>query len=574
MFWSQVHLHTFRDDPKDAEIISHKLILKSGLVKKVAPGIYTYGLLALRSLRKIESVIREELGKIHYQEILMPMVHPKNLWEESNRWDEMGDSLLKFQNRNEQKFCLGATHEEVIVDYLRHSIKSYRNLPVFIYQIQNKFRDEIRPRFGLMRGREFIMKDAYSFDLNKEDALKSYNKMYSAYERIFSRLGLKFCVVEADAGSMGGSKTHEFQVLSQNGEDSILISDSSDYAANLEIVPSNLKNISVDKSQYKEMKKIHTPNQRTIKDLANFLKIKEENLVKILFVKFKNKKNENVKIAILLRGNDELNLIKLKKYFSLNEDPLFLTNKEVREITGAFPGSCGPVNLNIPIYLDKAVESKCNYVVGANEDDYHWKNVNHGRDFKIEKTGDFRFAKEGDPSPDGNGKLKLMRGIEVGHVFFLGDKYSKSMKATYLNKEGKSSYMEMGCYGIGVSRTLQAAIEQNHDKDGIIWPKFLTPFHLHLCVLDPDNMEVMKKAKELYVALVKMNWEVFVDDRNERPGVKFKDSDLLGFPLRLDLGRRNLSEDKVDIIERKTHKKHHIFFKEVVNSIHEIFSSI
>ena len=577
MYWSQVYLHTFRDEPKDAEIISHKLILKAGLVKKVAPGIYTYGFLALRSLRKIEKIIREELNNIHYQEILMPMVHPKQLWEESNRWDEMGDNLLRFENRNKQKFCLGATHEEVVLDYVRHSVKSYRNLPVFIYQIQNKFRDEIRPRFGLMRGREFIMKDAYSFNLSKEEALKSYERMYACYEMIFSRLGLSFCIVEADAGNMGGSKTHEFQVLSLNGEDKILKSDSSSYAANLEVVPSTLEDTPLDKSQYKKMQKIHTPGQRTIKHLSRFLKIQEEDLVKILFVKYRNRKGgsgEDTQIGILLRGSDELNFIKLKKELNLNEEPLFLTNKEIQEVTGALPGSCGPVGLNIPLYLDKAVENKCNYVVGANEDDYHWENVNHGRDFKVEKTGDFRFAKEGDPSPDGKGKLVLMKGIEVGHVFFLGDKYSKSMKATYLNKEGKPAYLEMGCYGIGVSRTLQAAIEQNHDKNGIIWSQSLTPFDIHLCVLDSDDAEIMKKVKELYVALVEMNWEVFVDDRDERPGVKFKDADLLGFPLRINLGKRGLSENKVDMVERKSGKKHQVSFAEVLKSVQKIFSTL
>ena len=574
MYWSQIHLCTFRDAPKDAEIASHKLIIKAGLVKKVAPGIYTYGLLALRSLRKVESIIREELHSINYQEILMPMVHPKHLWEESRRWYDMGDGLLKFQNRNKQEFCLGPTHEEVVVDYLRHSIKSYRDLPIFVYQIQNKFRDEIRPRFGLMRGREFIMKDAYSFDLSKEDALKSYDKMYSAYERIFSRLGLDFRIVEADAGSIGGSKTHEFQVLSQSGEDSVLVSDGSDYAANLEVVPSTLESSPVDETKYKEIKKIHTPNQKTIENLSHFLDIKKEDLVKILFVKYKGKEQKNEKIGILLRGNDELNFIKLKNALSLIEEPVFLTAKEIHEITNALPGSCGPVGLNIPIYLDKAVEGRCNYMVGANEDDYHWGNVNHGRDFKVEKVLDLRFAQEGESSPDGKGKLKSMRGIEVGHVFYLGDKYSKSMKTTFLSKDGRPSYIQMGCYGIGVSRILQAAIEQHHDKDGIVWPKALAPFHLHLCILDVEDSTIMEKARELYEALIKEGWEVFVDDRNERPGVKFKDADLLGIPLRLDLGKRNLSENKVDISERKSHEKHRVLFKEVVKNVYKIFSSL
>lgn len=557
MKWSQSYIYTLKEAPSDAEIISHKLMIRAGMMKKLAPGIFTYGNIGLRAIRKFENIIREELNKRRGVEVLMPMVHPRELWEETGRWSEMGDGLLKFRNRNEHWFCLGATHEEAVTDYVRNDLKSYRDLPKNIYQIQTKYRDEIRPRFGLMRGREFIMKDAYSFDADQASALKAYDLMYNAYRSIFDRLGLNYRIVQADAGNIGGSQTHEFQLLADAGEDALLVSDTTDFAANIEVCPAIDAEVSVSKeTTLKPLEKFATPGQKTIVDLEKFTGVPAKELVKTLFFSanegFDPKDKSLNAFAILLRGSDEVNPIKVKNLLGMTNPPLMLTDEEVREVTGASPGSCGPVGLQIPVYLDNGVANLKNYIVGANEDGHHLRNVNHERDFKVAKVADLRMAREGDKCPESNGTLKAYRGIEVGHVFYLGTKYSQKMGATFLDAQGKSQAFEMGCYGIGVTRTVQAAIEQSHDKDGIIWPKAIAPFHVHLCVLDPKDTELMSVADKFYQDLGHVGIEVLMDDRDERPGVKFKDADLLGMPIRVVIGKRGLDNNEIEVVSRKT----------------------
>lgn len=552
MRWSELYLYTLKENPADAEIPSHQLMIRGGFIRKVAPGIFTYGPLFLRALRKFETIVREELEKEGAVEILMPMVHPKELWEETGRWKEMGAGLLRFKNRNDHEFCLGATHEEAVTDYVRGDVKSYRDLPFNLFQIQTKFRDEIRPRFGLMRGREFIMKDAYSFDVDKEGALKAYEKMFNAYTRIFTRLGVNFRVVKADSGNIGGNLSQEFHILASSGEDELLVSDQSDYAANKEVCPVVLSE-EKQRAAMAEMEKFPTPGLKTIDDLAKSLKVPAQELVKTLFLNKAEPDSETFNpVCLLVRGSDELNDIKLKNHWGLANPPRMLNDQEVKRVSGASPGSCGPVGLKIPVLADQALKSMSNMVVGANEDGFHLKNVNEGRDFKVDEYGDFRFAVEGDLSPDGKGHLKSYRGIEVGHIFYLGTKYSEKMKAQFLDESGTLKSIEMGCYGIGVSRTVQAVIEQSHDKDGVIWPASIAPFDLHVCLLDPDKPEAAQLTSEIEAGLKAAGFSVFIDDRSERPGVKFKDADLLGFPLRLNIGARGLEQGVVELIDRKT----------------------
>jgi prolyl-tRNA synthetase len=554
MKWSKGFLFTLKEAPADAEIPSHILLVRGGYIRKVAPGIFTYGHLMLRSLKKFEKIVREELNKRSCVEILMPMVQPRELWEETGRWKEMGDGLQKMKNRNGHDFCLGATHEEVITDYVRRDVKSYRDLPVNLYQIQTKFRDEIRPRFGLMRGREFIMKDAYSFDLDIEGAQRAYQLMFEAYSAIFSRLGAKFRVVQADSGNIGGNQSQEFHILADSGEDQLLVSEESDFAANIEVCPA------IDGFTAKPptgdllpMEEFATPGLRTIESLAKALKVPASQLVKTMYYSASDDPANNLNpVAVLLRGSDEVNPVKLKNHFGLSNPPMLLNDEEVRRLTGASPGSCGPVGLKIPILMDKGVEGRRNYTVGANKDDFHLKNVNHGRDFKVTTVGDFRMAKEGDASPDGKGKLKSYRGIEVGHIFYLGTKYSKKMQAMYLAQDQTQKPIEMGCYGIGISRTVQAVIEQNHDKDGIIWPLSVAPYAVHISLLDPDDSGARGVAEKLYDDLNAKGIDVLLDDRNERPGVKFKDADLLGMPLRVNIGARGLAAGELELIERQS----------------------
>ena len=570
MKWSQSHIFTLKDAPADAEIPSHKLMVRAGMLKKLAPGIYIYGQLALRAIRKFENIIRDELNKRNAIEILMPMVHPRELWEETNRWTEMGAGLLKFQNRNEHWFCLGATHEEAITDYVRSDVKSYRDLPRNLYQIQTKYRDEIRPRFGLMRGREFVMKDAYSFDLDQKGALHSYQQMYDAYRAIFDRLGLKYRIVQADAGNIGGSQTHEFQLLADAGEDALLVSDGSDFAANVEVCPAidPVPYVSPEK-ELKSMEEFATPGLKSIATLSKSTGVAEKDLVKTLFFATnEDAKSKDLKpIAVLLRGSDELNPIKLKNVLGMTNPPLMLTDDEVKKVTGAWPGSCGPVGLNIPIYMDNGVAGFKNFIVGANKDGFHLRNVNMDRDFKTVKTADLRMARAGDKCPTGKGTLQSFRGIEVGHVFYLGTKYSKMMNATYLNASGQATPIEMGCYGIGVTRTVQAAIEQSHDNDGIIWPKSIAPYQVHICCLDPSDANILKYCEGLMKELESQCIDVLLDDRDERPGFKFKDADLLGMPMRIVVGKKGFEAGQVEVVTRKTKQMQKVSPAQVISTV-------
>jgi prolyl-tRNA synthetase len=578
MKWSKSYLYTLREAPTDAEIPSHQLMVRAGLIRKVAPGMYTYGNFALRAIRKFETIVRKELDGRGCQEILMPMVHPAELWQETGRWTEMGAGLLKFKNRNGHDFCLGATHEEVVTDYVRKDIKSYRDLPVNLYQIQTKYRDEIRPRFGLMRGREFSMKDAYSFDANEAGALKSYDNMYEGYKAIFNSLGVKYRIVQADAGNIGGSKTHEFQLLADAGEDHLMVCDKCDFAANVEVAPA-LYEAKASTAQELALESFPTPGLKSIGSLSKSLKVEPRELVKTLFFSSNDGTDPNDKdlkaVAVILRGSDEVNPVKLKNALGISNPPLMLTDEEVKKVSGAWPGSCGPVGLTIPVYMDASMADMKNFVVGANKDAEHLKNVNSGRDFKPIKTADLRMATAGDVCPVCKvGKYQSFRGIEVGHVFYLGSKYSKAMQANFLTQEGDSKPIEMGCYGIGVSRTVQAAIEQNHDKDGIIWPVAIAPFQVHIVVLDPENGEVMQATEIVTRDLEARGHDVFVDDRIERPGVKFKDADLLGMPVRLNIGGRGLQNGEIEIVTRRTKEMQKIKLENAVEKISELISEL
>lgn len=555
MKWSKSFIFTSKEVPGDAEIPSHQLMVRGGFIKKLAPGIFTYGPLALRAIRKFEQIVREEHEKGGAIEILMPMVHPREIWEETHRWSGMGDGLLKFRNRNGHEFCLGATHEEAVTDYVRREVKSYRDLPVTLFQIQTKFRDEIRPRFGLLRGREFIMKDAYSFDCNASAAKESYELMRKVYMAIFERLGVKFRIVEADTGSIGGNLSHEFQILADNGEDQLLVASEGDFAANIEICPATDRDDQSNRTEKPLLipEKFATPGLRTIADLSRFTSVAENQLVKTLFFRIGDDGPlEQNSIAVLLRGCDEVNPIKIKNLLQLSQPPTLLNDSEVKIVSGANPGSCGPVGLKIPIYMDNGVQYLRNFIVGANEDDYHWRNINIDRDFTVTRVADLRIARPGDLAPNGQGVLMSYRGIEVGHIFYLGTKYSQAMKANFLNQEGSLTAIEMGCYGIGISRTVQAVIEQNQDKDGIIWPVSIAPYQVHLCQLDMADSRVNEVTENIYSQLIDRGVEVLYDDRDERAGVKFKDADLLGMPLRVTIGSRGLQKNEVEVVDRRT----------------------
>ena len=549
MLYSRYFIPTVKEIPSDAEVISHQLMLRAGMIRKLAAGIYNYLPLGLRSIRKFENIVREEMNKADAIEMLMPSVQPAELWQESGRWSFYGKELLRFKDRKDGEFCMGPTHEEVITDMVRREIKSYRQMPVNFYQIQTKFRDEIRPRFGLMRGREFIMKDAYSFDVDSNAADNSYERMYNAYMRIFQRCGLNFRAVEADTGSIGGSSSHEFMVLAESGEDAIVSCDSCRYAANVEKAESRPMQV-VAGTEMLPIEKTNTPNIKTIAEVAAFLGVPTDKTIKSLL--FTSGTGEFV--LAILRGDHELNEIKLKN--SLGWDEIQMASEDdIQRITGSPAGFIGPQGLRekTAIIADLCLKGMVNAVIGGNEQDIHLLNANFERDFTVDRFADLRNVEAGDACPRcEHGKLEMWRGIEVGHVFKLGTKYSKAMNATYLDKDGKEQIIFMGCYGIGIGRTVAAAIEQNHDENGIIFPIPIAPFHCSVVALNTKDSGVMAEAEEIYFKLEKLGIEVLFDDRDERPGVKFKDNDLIGIPIRVVVGSKGLAEGKVELKDRKT----------------------
>ncbi len=546
MRYSQYLLNTLKETPADAEVISHQLMLRTSMIRKAAAGIYSYLPLGLRAIRKVEQIVREEMNRAGAIEVHMPVVVPAELWQESGRWQMYGKELLRLKDRKETEFCLGPTHEEVITDIVRREIRSYRQLPLNLYQIQTKFRDEIRPRFGLMRGREFIMKDAYSFDLDDAGADAAYEKMYQAYRRIFARCGLKFRAVEADSGAIGGSFSHEFMVLAESGEDAIVSCNACEYAANVEKAELRAPTAPAP-APTRPLEKVLTPARKTIEDVALFLDLPPAHMVKTLILQT----DEGEMVAVLLRGDRELNAVKLCHRLGCNRVDL-APEEAVLAATGAPSGFAGPVGLKLRVFADHEVAAMSDYVTGANEKDHHYTGVSHGRDFTPAAFADLRQAVTGDPCPRCAGQLETWRGIEVGHVFKLGVKYSAAMNARVLDEQGQERTLIMGCYGIGIGRTVAAAIEQNHDANGIIWPLPIAPFQVIVTLLNPNDEPVRVAAEELYRELLAAGIEVLFDDRDERPGSKFKDADLLGIPLRITVGARGLKEGMLELQHRRS----------------------
>ena len=544
---SQLFLPTMRAVPAEAEVVSHQLMLRAGFIRRVAAGVYSYLPLGHRVMQKVSQIIRQEMNRAGAQELLMPIASPAELWKETGRWEYYGKELLRFKDRHERDFCLGPTHEEVITDLFRREVRSYRQLPLNFYQIQTKFRDEIRPRFGLMRGREFIMKDAYSFDIDETGAKTSYQRMYDAYTRIFSRCGLTFRAVEADTGLIGGDVSHEFMVLADNGEATVVYSDKGTYAANLERAEL-LPETEADTSPLRPLQTVATPQQRTVEEVTAFLKISPKRLVKTLLYTAGNDS-----VAVLIRGDHDVNEVKLARLLGVNEVVL-ATPEKVKELTNAPPGYSGPVGLKIKLLADHAVKCMRNFVVGANQADTHYVDANADRDFSVEQFADLRNAQAGDHSPRGDGTLVIAKGIEVGQVFLLGTKYSQKMGATILDDRGQERLAIMGCYGIGIGRTAAAAIEQNHDDKGIIWPHPIAPFHVHLLPLS-QSASVTQATIKLYDDLQAAGFEVLWDDREERAGVKFNDADLVGAPFQVIVGEKGLAEGLIEIKTRRSGEK-------------------
>lgn len=547
---SKLLLATLKESPSDAEVISHKLMLRAGIIRKLASGLYTWLPLGLRVLRKVEKIIREELDRVGAQEVLMPATQPSELWKESGRWEQYGPELLRMTDRHGREFCFGPTHEEVITDMVRNELRSYKQLPANFYQIQTKFRDEIRPRFGIMRSREFLMKDAYSFHIDEASLNETYEEMHATYCKIFDRIGLDYRPVQADTGSIGGSTSHEFHVLADSGEDDIAFSSDSDFAANIEfaeaVAPSTER---AEATQ--DMELVETPKAKTINELVEQFKLKIEDTVKTLIVHSKNKK-ENSLIALLVRGDHELNEVKAEKLTSIASPLCFATDEEIRKAIGAGPGSLGPVNLKIPYIVDRSVAVMNDFSAGANIDGKHYFGINWERDLKLAEVVDIRNVVEGDPSPDGKGTLSIKRGIEVGHIFQLGKKYSEALNATVLNEQGKATVMTMGCYGIGVSRVVASAIEQNHDDKGIIWPESIAPFQVVIIPMNMHKSDTIKPvAEKLYNDLLELNIDVLFDDRKVRAGIMFADMELIGIPHRIILGERGLEKGIVEYKGRR-----------------------
>lgn len=568
---SQYLLSTVKETPADAEVISHKLMLRAGMIRRVASGMYTYLPTGVRVLRKVEQIVREEMNNAGAIEVLMPMVQPAELWQESGRWEKMDAELLRFKDRHTRDFVLGPTHEEVITDLVRREITSYKQLPLNLYQIQTKFRDERRPRFGVMRAREFLMKDAYSFHLSQDSLQQTYDAMFQAYCNIFTRLGLDYRPVLADTGAIGGSMSHEFHVLAASGEDAIAFSDSSDYAANIEMAEA-IAPAGERPAASQALTEVATPNAKTVAEVAAVLgqDIKQVSKTLIVYgVKGDNDKTQPL-VALVLRGDHELNEIKAEKLPQVQSPLVFASEEEIRAAIGAGPGSLGPVGMPLPVIVDRSAAHLADFSCGANKDGFHLTGVNWDRDAKNYSVADLRNIVEGDPSPCGNGKLVIKRGIEVGHIFQLGDKYSQALKAGVLNEEGKHQIMTMGCYGVGVSRIIAAAIEQNHDEFGIIWPDAIAPFQIALI---PMNMHKSVRIEEatvrLYNELTAAGFEVLFDDRKERPGVMFADMELMGIPHSIVIGERNLDNQQVEYKNRRTGEKEMLDIPSVVAAMQQ-----
>ena len=544
---SQFHLATVKQVPADAEIVSHRLMLRSGMIRRLASGLYTWSPLGLRVLRKVEQIVREEMDRAGAIELLMPSIQPRELWEETGRWEKFGGQLLKITDRKNQEYCYGPTHEEVITDFARNELKSYKQLPVVFYQIQTKFRDEIRPRFGVMRAREFLMKDAYSFHLEQQSLTATYEAMYQAYERIFTRLGLRYRAVQADTGAIGGNASHEFQVLADSGEDAIAFSDGSSYAANIEKAEA-LAPATARPAPAAELKRVDTPRQKTIDEVSAFLHVTPQQCVKTLLVR-----GRDGLVALCLRGDHTINEVKAAKLPELPDECVLASEEEILAASGTRPGFIGPVGLPaaIPVIVDRSAAVLADFVCGGNADGMHYTGANWERDARITRVEDLREVMAGDPSPDGHGTLQLARGIEVGHVFQLGEKYARALDASVLDDQGKAQVMVMGCYGIGVSRIVAAAIEQRHDEAGIIWPEAMAPWQVAVCVINPKNLPAVAEAAEaLYQQLKQRGIDAVLDDRGLRAGSMFADIELIGIPHRVVVSERGLDAGTLEYRKR------------------------
>jgi len=563
---TQFPLSTVKEIPADAEISSHKLMIRAGLIRKLAAGLYTWLPLGLRVLRKVENITRNEMEKAGALEVLMPVLQPAELWQETGRWEQYGPELARLKDRHDRDFCLGPTHEEIITDLARNELKSYKQLPISYYQIQTKVRDEIRPRFGIMRSREFIMKDAYSFHLNQDSLQQTYDVMHQAYSNIFDQLGLEYRAVIADSGSIGGAISHEFHVLADSGEDAIAFSTTSDYAANIEKAEAIMP-LESRADATTELCLVDTPKQHTIEQVCQFFNISPQQCLKTLIVKGEN----NQLVALLLRGDHELNELKAEKIDGVLSPLEFASDEEVLAACQCKPGSIGPMNLDIPVIADRSVSVLSDFVCGANKDGKHYQGVNWERDLPLpQQIADIRLVVQGDPSPDGKGLITLARGIEVGHIFQLGDKYSASMKASVINEAGKNQTMIMGCYGIGISRIVAAAIEQSHDDKGIIWSKKLAPFQIALCPMNMHKSERVKAAvNDLYQQLLTAGFEVVLDDRKVRAGFMFSDMELIGIPHRLVLGERGLDAGIIEYKARTDQESQDIALDDIMAFLKE-----
>ena len=568
---SKFLLATLKESPSDAEVISHKLMLRAGMVRKLASGLYTWLPLGLRVLRNVENIIRDELNKVGAQEVLMPATQPSELWKESGRWEKYGPELLRMKDRHGREFCFGPTHEEVITDMVRNEIRSYKQLPANFYQIQTKFRDEVRPRFGIMRAREFLMKDAYSFHIDDASLNETYQEMHETYCKIFDRIGLDYRPVQADTGSIGGNTSHEFHVLANSGEDDIAFSSDSDYAANIEFAEA-ITPLTERPAAKQEMQLVDTPKAKTINELVEQLNVKVESTVKTLIV-HADEDSENTLVALLVRGDHELNEIKAEKLEGIASPLCYASDEEIKNKIGAGPGSLGPVNVKIPYFIDRSVAIMADFTAGANIDGKHYFGINWERDLPLGEVVDIRNVVEGDLSPDGKGTLSIKRGIEVGHIFQLGKTYSEKLKATVLDEQGKATVMTMGCYGIGVSRVVASTIEQNHDDKGIIWPESIAPFQVVIIPMNMHKSDTLKPvAEKLYNDLLDANIEVLFDDRKGRAGIMFADMELIGIPHRIVIGDRGLEKGMVEYKGRRDTDNTDIALNDIVQFIKDKLS--